>query len=330
MPPAHIPAVPVPVERVAAPLEAGAIAERAARLPSVSLDAAAEADLELLATGAASPLRGYLGRLDQRSVLDRWRLASGVLWPWPVTLAVPVERLAELAPGSEVALRDGSGRLRGVVAVSDAYVRNPREEARFLFGSENPAHAGVAEMLSRPSGTIGGDLTALPIPRGRPALESSPRAIRSAIAERGWRRAAVVQPRGVPTRAQAQIVRIALGLADGVLVQPLAGDGDPSGPGATALLDAWRSAAEHLARDRVLVGPAPVRDRHGGGRDVLLQALVRRNLGARDYLVVRAGDLIRPGDGLPADVSAVEIGISIVPFAEEFALPDGDGLAAVA
>jgi ATP sulfurylase len=327
--PAPTPA-PAPVERVAAPLEAGALAARAARLPSVELDPAAEADLELLATGAASPLRGYLGRLDHRSVLDRWRLASGALWPWPVTLAVPVERLAELAPGREVALRDAAGRLRGVLAVSDAYVRNPREEARLLFGSENPAHPGVAEVLARPSGSLGGEVTALPIPAGRPAQESSPRAIRRLLLERGWRRAAVVQPRGLPTRAQAQIVLVALGLADGVLVQPLAEDGDPAGPRAAAVLEAWRSAADRLGGERVRVGPAPLRDRHGGGRDVLLQALVRRNLGARDFLVVRAGDLIRPGDGLPADVSAEEIGISIVPFAEEFSLPDGDGLAAVA
>jgi sulfate adenylyltransferase len=328
MPPRATSADPSVLDRTASPSEAAGIAARCAAAPSVVLGPAERHDLELLGTGGASPLRGYLGRLDHRAVLDRWRLAGGTPWPWPLTLAVPVERLAALAPGTEVALRDGGGALLGVVAVSDAWVRSPREEARVLFDSENPAHPGVAEILARPAGTLSGDVTLLPGDGTRAAIAASPSAVRRAVAERGWRRAAVFQPRGLPTRAQAQILRVAVGLGDGVVVQPLPEDGDPSGPAAAAALHAWREAAARLAPGRALVTPSPVRDRHGGGRDVLLQALVRRNLGASAFLVVREGDLLRPGDGLPADLSSEELGIAIVPFAAEFALPDGDALAA--
>jgi sulfate adenylyltransferase len=319
-----------PPPRIAEPAEAASLAARAARLPSVALDPAALADLELVATGAAAPLGGFLGRLDHRSVLDRWRLASGEAWPWPLTLAVPVERLAELAPGSEVALRDEAGALRGVLAVSDAYVRSPREEARVLFGGENPAHPGIAEVLRRPPGTLGGEVLALPLPPGRPAAASAPAALGRAAAERGWRRTAALQTLGAPTRAQHQAIGVALGMADGVVVQPMPEDGEPAGPRGAALLEAWRAAVARFPRDRILVAPPPVRDRRAGGREVLLQAFARRAAGASAFLVVREGDLLRPGDGLPADLSAEEIGIAIVPFAAEFALPDGDALAAVA
>jgi len=43
--------------------------------------------------------------------------------------------------------------------------------------------------------------------------------------------------------------------------------------------------------------------------------------------VVRPGDELRPIDGLPADIDAAEVGISIVPFAAE-RFEGGDVLAA--
>ncbi len=70
------------------------------RLPRLVLDARELADLELIATGAASPLTGFLGSEDYASVLDRLRLASGIVWPLPLTLAVTPEQRAPLGPGA--------------------------------------------------------------------------------------------------------------------------------------------------------------------------------------------------------------------------------------
>ena len=45
-------------------------------------------DLELLLSGAFSPLRGFLGSADVASVCADMRLSDGTLWPVPVTLDV--------------------------------------------------------------------------------------------------------------------------------------------------------------------------------------------------------------------------------------------------
>src|SRR2546421_12713245 len=56
------------------------------------------ADLELLLSGAYTPLTGFLGSADVASLGRRGRLADGTAWPVPVTLEVPDEAVADLEP----------------------------------------------------------------------------------------------------------------------------------------------------------------------------------------------------------------------------------------
>ena len=57
-------------------------------LPSITLNDRQLCDLELLATGAFSPLSGFMDRSNYESVLDRMRLQDGTLWPVPICLDI--------------------------------------------------------------------------------------------------------------------------------------------------------------------------------------------------------------------------------------------------
>src|SRR6185295_19118466 len=109
------------INRVLPEDQAAALRARAARLPRVTLDAREVADVELIATGAASPLTGFLGKADYDGVLANMRLADGTVWPLPYTLAVedPAFKV-----GDEVALYDEAGRLWGSLQVSEIYERD--------------------------------------------------------------------------------------------------------------------------------------------------------------------------------------------------------------
>src|SRR5262245_51740440 len=62
---------------------------RVAQAPlRISLNARMMSDVELLATGAYSPLQGFMGEADYRAVLRDMRLAGGLPWTLPITLAV--------------------------------------------------------------------------------------------------------------------------------------------------------------------------------------------------------------------------------------------------
>src|SRR5256885_13435061 len=74
-------------------------------LEQIPLTSRELSDLDMLASGALSPLEGFMGRDDYERVLEEMRLSKGVPWSLPVCLAVDRE-----PQGDEVALTDESGK----------------------------------------------------------------------------------------------------------------------------------------------------------------------------------------------------------------------------
>ena len=68
--------------------ERASLKSHAEKLPSVKLGARETADLEMLASGAFTPLTGFMGEADYKSSRDTMRLASGAPWSIPITLGV--------------------------------------------------------------------------------------------------------------------------------------------------------------------------------------------------------------------------------------------------
>ena len=83
-----------------------ALLREAKTLPQITLGDRALCDLELLATGAFSPLRTFMGSKDYQSVCRSMRLTNGTLWPIPITLPVEGDKVK---PGSAVALTSNAG-----------------------------------------------------------------------------------------------------------------------------------------------------------------------------------------------------------------------------
>ncbi|HSS97531.1 MAG TPA: hypothetical protein VLK33_10900, partial [Terriglobales bacterium] len=78
--------------------------------PSWDLTGRQVCDLELLVSGGFSPLHGFMNKADYEGVCCHMKLASGVIWPMPITLDVTEEFAKKLTAGSsKVALRDPEG-----------------------------------------------------------------------------------------------------------------------------------------------------------------------------------------------------------------------------
>jgi sulfate adenylyltransferase len=276
------------VDQIVTGAAAEALAARAASLPRIVLDAREQADVELIATGAASPIRGFLGKADYERVVAELRLADGTVWPLPLTLAVDDETRRQL--GDAAALHDASGRLWAVIDIAEIYERDPLAESQAVYGTTDAAHPGVAYLLQRPRWLAGGTVTALPLPSDLPFAQYrlTPRQLRAAIAERGWRRVAGFQTRNPIHRAHEHLTKIALEFAEGLVLHPLVGETKQDDVPAATRFKAYEAlVSRYYPRDRTILAAFPAAMRYAGPREAIFHALVRKNYGITHLIVGR-------------------------------------------
>ena len=127
--------------------QAAEAAGRALELRTLPLDERAVADLEMMASGALSPLSGFLGRADYESVLESMHLGKGygdLIWSLPIVLPADSELARQLRDGEEVALGIPGGPLLATLTVEEVWVRDLEREAKAVYGTADPTHPGVA------------------------------------------------------------------------------------------------------------------------------------------------------------------------------------------
>jgi sulfate adenylyltransferase len=306
---------------------AAELARYASTLPSITLSERASCDLELLATGAFSPLDRFMGRADFERVVAEMRLADGTLFPIPVTL--PVAERPEL--GVDLALRSSDNTVLAVLTVEDVFEWNVDDVAAKVFGTNDPRHPLVAEMAGWGRFNISGTLRVLKLPARHDfrELRRTPSVVRALLEERGRANVVAFQTRNPMHRAHEELVRRAAAAVDGVLlIHPVVGMTKPGDVDHYTRVRTYIALTEHyFESDRVLLSLLPLAMRMAGPREALWHAIIRRNYGANHFIVGR--DHASPGidsNGKPfygpydaQELMArhqAELGMKMVPFQE--------------
>ncbi|HKO32350.1 MAG TPA: sulfate adenylyltransferase [Candidatus Limnocylindria bacterium] len=264
--------------------------ERAGSLPAITIGSVAASDLELIGNGAFSPLTGFMGEADYRSVVDTMRLANGLPWSIPVTLAVGREEADALQIGSEVALRDEGGRLLGILELAEKYTYDAQHEAEQVFRTTEDAHPGVARIHAAGEVYLGGDVTVLEGPADPPFAKyrRTPAETRAIFAEKGWRRVVGFQTRNPIHRAHEYLTKVALEVTDGLMIHPLVGDTKSDDIPADVRMRAYETLlADYYPADRTLLSVYPAAMRYGGPREAIFHAIARKNYGCTHFIVGR-------------------------------------------
>jgi sulfate adenylyltransferase len=275
------------VDRLVSADRAAELTRLASDLPRLVLDARELADLELIATGAASPLTGFLGAADYQRVLSDLRLASGVVWSLPFTLASDDPAVAA---GRPAGLWDGQNRLWGVIHVDEIFQRDPLAESRAVYGTEDPAHPGVAYLLGRPKRLVAGEVEVLPLPADLPfaAHRKTPRELRAEIERRGWTKIAGFQTRNPIHRAHEHLTKLALEVSDGLVIHPLVGETKGDDVPAAVRFRAYEALlGKYYPPQRTILAAFPAAMRYAGPREAIFHALVRKNYGITSLIVGR-------------------------------------------
>ncbi|HEV2377722.1 MAG TPA: bifunctional sulfate adenylyltransferase/adenylylsulfate kinase [Streptosporangiaceae bacterium] len=286
-------------------------------------------DLELLLSGAFSPLRGFLGSADMASVCADMRLSDGTLWPIPVTLDVPDELASQVGPGSSVALRDPEGVMLAALHVDEVYQPDRQAEAQAVFGTTDLKHPGVAHLLERThpnylAGTLEG--IQLPAHHDYPTLRHTPAQLRAEFHRWGWRKVVAFQTRNPMHRAHHELtLRAAKEVEANLLIHPVVGMTKPGDVDHYTRVRCYQAVMGGYPHNTAMLSLLPLAMRMGGPREALLHAIIRRNHGVTHLIVGR--DHAGPGADSqgqpfygPYDAQDLvrehedELGVTVVPF----------------
>jgi sulfate adenylyltransferase len=269
--------------------DAEALSDEAAQHPKIDLGPREAADLEMLATGALSPLAGFMIEKDYRQVLEEMRLASGLPWSIPITLSVDDLGLKRLGRSETVTLTIGD-RPAAVVQVEQVYRRDREVEAEAVFLTTDRAHPGVAALARGGDWLIGGRVQVFAPPEHDTFTEHrrNPKQTRRAFAERGWRRVVGFQTRNPVHRAHEYIQKCALEIVDGLLLHPLVGETKEDDVPADVRMRCYQVLLDgYYPRSRVLLSVFPAAMRYAGPKEAIFHALVRKNYGCTHFIVGR-------------------------------------------
>ena len=309
----------------------------ASTLPSIQISARAVCDLEMLATGAFSPLDRFMGEADFRRVLTEMRLANGALMPIPITL--PVRAEDGLTIGQDVALRDSMNDLLAIMTVEEIYAWDVAETAERVYGTQDTKHPIVAEMARWGGLNASGPLRVLQLPRHYDFVEirRTPAETRALLEQSGKDNVVAFQTRNPMHRVHEELTKRAITEVDGVLLlHPVVGMTKPGDVDHYTRVRTYKALAEHYYdSDRIVLSLLPLAMRMGGPREALWHAVIRRNYGANFLIVGR--DHAGPGKDSagkpfygPYDAQELvaqfteETGVGMVPFEELLYLPDED------
>ncbi len=309
-------------------------------LPDVSLTQRQMCDLEMIATGAFSPLTGFMNRADYESVLDRMRLQDNMLWPIPICLGISAARAGALEVGQSLALRDPEGFLLAVMEIEDIWPADHEKEALQVYGTTDTTHPGVQALHG--SGAeyyIGGrlEILSLPIHSDFKPLRLSPEEVRHHYRKMGWQRVVGFMTRNPLHRPQFEITLRAMRRAKAnLLLLPIVGDTGPGDFDHYTRVRCYRQMERRYPPDAYLLNLLPMAVRMAGPRSALLHAIVSKNFGCTHLIVGRdhAGPPLNDPDAAPVYASdaakamalahSEEIGIAILPFEEMVYLPFED------
>ncbi len=328
-----------PVQLIVNEERATTLKEISLNLPDITLNDRQLCDLELLATGAFSPLDGFMTRSDYESVLDRMRLQNNVLWPIPICLGISDTKARTLEVGQSVTLRDHEGFLLAIMHIEDMWPVDREKEASLVYGTTDITHQGVKYLLSAEGDYyIGGKLEVLSVPLhfDFKQLRMTPQEIRRVYQKLKWKRILGFQTRNPIQRLQFEMTVKAMRQAKAnLLLLPVTGMTKPGDFDHYTRVRCYRAVARHYPPDSFVLNLLPLSMRLAGPREALLHTIIAKNYGCTHFVVGR--DHASPGTdaaGKPfyeshaaqelTEEYSGDIGVTIIPFEELVYLPFED------
>jgi sulfate adenylyltransferase len=291
-------------------LSGKALAEETAKaqgLKRVPMTSRETSDLIMMGIGAFTPLDGFMGKEDWKSVCENYSMPSknGLFWPIPITLSASQELADTINIGEEVALWDSdTDSLMGTMKVTEKYTIDKAFECKQVFTTDDQEHPGVQKVMAQGDVNLAGPVKVLSesyYPEMFSDIYQRPADSRKIFDDRGWSTVAALQLRNPMHGSHAYLAKVAIEVCDGCYIHQLVGKLKPGDIPAEVRVKAIQALVDNYFRaDRVVQGGYPMEMRYAGPREALLHAVFRQNYGCSHLIVGRdhagVGDYYGPFD----------------------------------
>ena len=264
--------------------------DKAESLPRVQLSDRSISDLQMIAIGALSPLKGFMNEADYRSVVKQMRLSNGLPWSVPITLSVTEAVADTLTEGTLVRLDTPAGEFAGILELAEKYRYSKEEEALNVYRTDDLKHPGVQVVDKSGPVNLAGDVWLLEreLDVRFPQYQIDPAKSRILFKEKGWKTIVGFQTRNPIHRAHEYIQKCALETVDGLFLHPLVGTTKDDDIPADVRMRCYEILLEkYYPKERVILAINPAAMRYAGPREAIFHALIRKNYGCTHFIVGR-------------------------------------------
>ena len=264
--------------------------DKAEVLPRVQLSDRSISDLQMIAIGALSPLKGFMNEADYRSVVKQMRLSNGLPWSVPITLSVTEAVADTLKEGTLVRLDTPAGQFAGILELAEKYRYSKEEEALNVYRTDDLKHPGVQVVDQSGPVNLAGEVWLLEreLDVRFPQYQIDPAKSRILFKEKGWKTIVGFQTRNPIHRAHEYIQKCALETVDGLFLHPLVGTTKDDDIAADVRMRCYEILLEkYYPKERVILAINPAAMRYAGPREAIFHALIRKNYGCTHFIVGR-------------------------------------------
>lgn len=247
-------------------------------------------DLEMIATGAMSPLEGFMSSDEYSSCLDNKVLSNGLPWTIPVTKSITDQDKVRIQKQKEVVLKDGQGRALAILEVKDIYPHDKQKQATLIYGTDDENHPGIKQIAQMGNWFVGGRISVFNRPKHDKFLEGrfDPIETREIFKKNGWKTIVAFQTRNPIHRAHEYLTKVALESVDGLMIHPLMGQTKGDDVSADIRWKCYQVLLEkYYPKKHTMLAVFPAAMRYAGPREAVWHAIVRKNYGCTHFIVGR-------------------------------------------
>lgn len=298
----------------------------AKNLLSIKVSKKVQCDLEMIAIGAFSPLKGFVNSNDYKSIIKNMRLSNGVVWPIPITLQINEETYNKVKNKDKVILESENGKAIAVLFITEIFKPELEQEAISVFKTNELKHPGVKYLFESGNYCIAGDVKVFGhIYEEFAEYNVGCEGTRKAFKEKGWKRIVAFQTRNPVHRAHEYLLKVALETVDGLLLHPTMGETKDDDIPADIRMKCYREILDkYFPKNRTMLVVMPASMRYAGPKEAILHAIIRKNYGCTHFIVGRdhagVGNYYGTYDAQKIfdEFSSEEIGITPIFFEHSF------------